>query len=112
MAIEVVLTIFEKSEAPITFEGGDGVGATFVLGSAVPHPHQLHLDSHSVHTSAEARAAGERHIRELQQRLAATGDRRTGIAFDARVARMTALARRSEPREFADAMWELASAKR
>jgi len=54
------------------------VGATFVLGSAVPHPYQLHLGAYSVHTSAEALAAGERHIRELKQRLDAIGDRRTG----------------------------------
>jgi len=72
------LAIFEKSEAPITVEGAEGAGATFVLGSAVPHPHPLHLGSYSVHTSAAALAAGERHIRELKQRLDATGDRRTG----------------------------------
>jgi len=72
------LVVFENSETPITFEAADGVGATFVLGSAVPHPYRLHLGSYSVHTSAEALAAGERHIRELQQRLEATGDRRTG----------------------------------
>jgi len=72
------LTIFEKGETPLTFEGADDVGATFVLGSAVPHPYQLHLGAYSVHTSAEALAAGERHIRELKQRLDAIGDRRTG----------------------------------
>ena len=72
------LAILEKSETPITFEGAEGVGATFVLGSAVPHRYQLHLGAYSVHTSAEALAAGERHIRELKQRLDATGDRRTG----------------------------------
>jgi len=72
------LAIFEKSETPLTFEGADGVGTTFVLGSAVPHPYQLHLGAYSVHTSAEALAAGERHIRELKQRLDATVNRRTG----------------------------------
>jgi redox-sensitive bicupin YhaK (pirin superfamily) len=70
------LAIFDNSEAPITLEGVAGIGATFVLGSAVPHPHPLHLGSYSVHTSAEALAAGERHIRELKQRLEASGDRR------------------------------------
>ena len=70
------LAIFEKSETPLTFEGADGVGATFVLGSAVPHSYQLHRGSYSVHTSPEALAAGERHIRALQQRLDAAGDRR------------------------------------
>ena len=52
--------IFEASEIPITFEGVEGTGATFVLGSAVPHPYELHLGAYSVHTSADALAAGER----------------------------------------------------
>lgn len=72
------LVTFEKSETPIAFEGADAAGATFVVGSAVPHPYQLHLGSYSVHTSAEALAAGERNIRALKQRLDATGDRTTG----------------------------------
>jgi redox-sensitive bicupin YhaK (pirin superfamily) len=71
------LAIFDNSEAPITLEGVAAIGATFVLGSAVPHPYPLHLGSYSVHTSNEALAAGERHIRELKQRLDASGDRRT-----------------------------------
>ena len=71
------LAIFEKSNTPLTFEGADGAGATFVLGSAVPHPYPLHLGAYSVHTSAEALAAGERHIRDLKQQLDAEGDRRT-----------------------------------
>jgi len=62
----------------MTFEGTEGAGATFVLGSAVPHPYALHLGSYSVHTSAAALAAGERHIRKLKQSLDATGDRRAG----------------------------------
>jgi redox-sensitive bicupin YhaK (pirin superfamily) len=70
------LAIFDNSEAPITLEGVARMDATFVLGSAVPHPYPLHLGSYSVHTSAEALAAGERHIRELKQRLDASGDRR------------------------------------
>ncbi len=71
------LANFDSSEAPITLEGVAGTGATFVLGSAVPHPHLLHLGAYSVHTSAEALATGERHIRELKQRLEASSDRRT-----------------------------------
>jgi redox-sensitive bicupin YhaK (pirin superfamily) len=71
------LAVFDNSEAPITIEGVVGTGATLVLGSAIPHPYPLHLGSYSVHTSAEALAAGERHIRELKQRLDAAGDRRT-----------------------------------
>lgn len=71
------LAIFERSDTPITLESTDGLPATFVLGSAVPHPYPLYLGAYSVHTSADALAAGERHIRELRQRLDATGDRRT-----------------------------------
>jgi len=69
------LAVFENSDAPITLESENG--ATFVLGSAVPHRYPLHLGSHSVHTSAETLAAAERKIRELKQRLDATGDRST-----------------------------------
>jgi redox-sensitive bicupin YhaK (pirin superfamily) len=72
------LAIFEKSDAPITFEGDANEGATFVLGSAVQHPYELFLGSYSVHTSAEALEQSERNIQELKQRLDATGDRRTG----------------------------------
>jgi hypothetical protein len=61
----------------MTFEGAGVDGATFVVGSAIPHAYPLHLGSYSVHTSAEALAAGERHIRSLKQQLDATGDRRT-----------------------------------
>jgi redox-sensitive bicupin YhaK (pirin superfamily) len=71
------LAIFDQSDAPIVFDGAAGIGATFVLGSAAPHPYPLHLGSYSVHTSAEALEAGERHIRELKQRLDVSGDRRT-----------------------------------
>jgi redox-sensitive bicupin YhaK (pirin superfamily) len=69
------LAIFEDGEEPVTFKAGDS-GATFVLGSAIPHPHELHLGHYSVHTSPEALAAGERRIAELGARLRAAGDRR------------------------------------
>jgi len=52
------LAMFEQSEMPIRFEGAVAVRPTFVLGSAVPHPYQLHLGSYSVHTSIQALAAG------------------------------------------------------
>jgi hypothetical protein len=71
------LVIFEPGEAAITVEGAEGTGATFVLGSAVPHPYELHLGAYSVHTSADALAAGEGNLRELKKRLDARGDRRT-----------------------------------
>jgi redox-sensitive bicupin YhaK (pirin superfamily) len=69
------LVIFEPGEVPITFEGAEGVGTTFVLGSAVPHPYELHLGAYSVHTSADALAAGERNLLELKKRLDARGRR-------------------------------------
>ena len=71
------LVIFEPGQIPITFEGAEGTGATFVLGSAVPYPYELHLGAYSVHTSADALAAGEQNLRELKKRLDAKGDRRT-----------------------------------
>src|SRR4051794_18556416 len=70
------LAIFDQSDAPITLEGSADLGATLVLGSAVPHPYPLHLGAYSVHTSAAALAAGERHIRDLKKRLDASGDLR------------------------------------
>lgn len=72
------MAIFEDGGDRISFEGATNNGATFVLGSAVPHPYPLHLGSYSVHTSAEALEIGEQHIRELKRSLDAAGDRRTG----------------------------------
>jgi redox-sensitive bicupin YhaK (pirin superfamily) len=43
--------------------------AEFVVGSAVPHAHDLVLGQYSVHTSAATLRAGEQRIREIQQRL-------------------------------------------
>ena len=71
------MAIFENGEAPISLQATGGEDAVFVLGSAVPHPHPLHLGSYSVHTSAEALAAGERRIAELGQKLKEAGDRQT-----------------------------------
>lgn len=70
------LAVFEPGEAPVTFEAS-GEGATFVLGSAVPHRHPLHLGRYSVHTSPEALAVGERHIVELRRLLDGAASRQT-----------------------------------
>lgn len=48
----------------VVFAAG-GEGATFVLGSAVPHPHDLVLGYYSVHTTREALDLGEARIEEL-----------------------------------------------
>lgn len=71
------LVIFEAGETPITLEATSEQDAAFVLGSAIPHPHPLHLGRYSVHTSATALAAGERRIIELGKKLKEAGDRRT-----------------------------------
>jgi redox-sensitive bicupin YhaK (pirin superfamily) len=72
------MAVFDRSEAPIALTATGGTDAIFVLGSAVPHPHELHLGYYSVHTSAEALERGERRIAELGAKLAEAGDRRTG----------------------------------
>ncbi|WP_324742983.1 pirin family protein [Tsuneonella sp. CC-YZS046] len=71
------MVIFEQAETPIALEAAGAGEAVFVLGSAVPHPHPLHLGYYSVHTSAQALAAGESRIAELGRKLQEAGDRRT-----------------------------------
>jgi len=73
------MVIFEQSEVPIALQASGDADAVFVLGSAVPHPFPLHLGNYSVHTSAEALAAGERRIAELGRKLREMGDRRTTV---------------------------------
>jgi hypothetical protein len=71
------MAVFAPSEDRIILSAmGDG-DAIFVLGSAVPHPHDLYLGYYSVHTSAEALAHGESRIAELGRALAEAGDRQT-----------------------------------
>ena len=71
------MAVFDSSEAPIRLTALGKTETVFVLGSAKPHPHDLHLGYYSVHTAAEALARGERRIGELGQLLAGAGDRRT-----------------------------------
>ncbi|WP_200954494.1 pirin family protein [Rhizobacter sp. Root1221] len=71
------MVLFEHGEEAIALQAGAGEDAVFVLGSAVPHPHPLHLGHYSVHTSAAALVEGERRIAELGRQLRAMGDRRT-----------------------------------
>ncbi len=70
------IAILEDGTKPIIVAAGPE-GATFVVGSSVPHDHPLHLGYYSVHTSAEALALGEARIAELGERLQQAGDRRT-----------------------------------
>ena len=72
------MAVFENGQAAIALSNAGTEDAVFVLGSAVPHLHELHLGNYSVHTSAEALETGERRIAELHEKLLAAGDRRTG----------------------------------
>jgi redox-sensitive bicupin YhaK (pirin superfamily) len=65
------LAVFDASEAPIEFvAAGD---TSFVLGSAIPHPHDLVLGYYSVHTNADALRRGEAEIQRIGERLRAEG---------------------------------------
>jgi redox-sensitive bicupin YhaK (pirin superfamily) len=61
------LIAFEPSNEPIDFHAL--VDTEFVLGSGVPHPHELVLGYYSVHTSPKTLIAGERRIDEIRARL-------------------------------------------
>ena len=65
------LAVFEESDAAIELQAkGD---TSFVLGSAIKHPHPLVLGYYSVHTSEAALAQGEAEINRIGQRLRAEG---------------------------------------
>lgn len=70
--------VLDEAEAAVTLTAGAGGDAIFVLGSAVPNDHPLHLGDYSVHTTAEALAHGEEQIAALRRKLLAAGPRRTG----------------------------------
>jgi redox-sensitive bicupin YhaK (pirin superfamily) len=65
------LAVFAQGNEPVEFIAE--AETEFVLGSAVPHPHDLVTGRYSVHTSQEALAQGERRIRELHQDLVQAG---------------------------------------
>jgi redox-sensitive bicupin YhaK (pirin superfamily) len=71
------MVVFEQGEGSISVQASSDGEAVFILGSAVPHPHPLHLGHYSVHTNAEALALGENRISELGRKLKEVGDRRT-----------------------------------
>ncbi len=68
-----------QGELAIFAPGGGAVeflaeaDAEFMLGSAVPHPHDLMLGYYSVHTSADALVRGERRIDEIRTELVRQG---------------------------------------
>jgi redox-sensitive bicupin YhaK (pirin superfamily) len=65
------LIAFRPSSAAIEFEAQSD--AEFVLGSAVPHGHDLVLGSHSVHTRTEALREAQARISAIQTRLIQQG---------------------------------------
>jgi redox-sensitive bicupin YhaK (pirin superfamily) len=65
------LAVFEESGDAIDLQAeGD---TSFVLGSAIKHPHPLVLGYYSVHTSRETLNQGEAEINRIGQRLRAEG---------------------------------------
>jgi redox-sensitive bicupin YhaK (pirin superfamily) len=65
------LAIFEPSNGAIDVHAE--ADTEFVLGSSLPHPYDLVLGSHSVHTSPTALQAAEQRIREIKHRLQSEG---------------------------------------
>lgn len=61
------LAAFASSNQAVEFEAL--TDSEFVLGSAVPHEHDLVTGYYSVHTSAEALRDGEAHILSIRNRL-------------------------------------------
>lgn len=70
------MLVFDQSQQAITLEASPSSEAIFVIGSAAPHPHNLHLGNYSVHTSADSLARGEANIERLRGLLLKAGDRR------------------------------------
>lgn len=69
------LVAFEPSGQAVDFAAQGET--SFVLGSAVPHPHDLVIGSYSVHTSREALTQGEAEIRRIGMRLRQQANQRT-----------------------------------
>ena len=65
------LAAFEQSSGAVEFEAR--TDAEFVLGSAVPHNHDLVLGSHSVHTTRAALRTAQAHISALRTQLVKEG---------------------------------------
>ena len=65
------MAVFESSNQAVVFEARSD--AEFVLGSSVPHPHDLVLGYYSVHTSPDALRQGEARISRIHERLVAAG---------------------------------------
>ncbi len=67
------MVVFEEGSDAITLTAGDDRDAVFVIGAAVPHPHDLVTGYYSVHTSEAALEAGEANIASIGQRMRQSG---------------------------------------
>jgi hypothetical protein len=65
------LAAFEPSTEAVEFEAQ--TDAEFVLGSALPHKHDLVLGSHSVHTTPAALRDAQTHLSAIRTRLVQEG---------------------------------------
>jgi redox-sensitive bicupin YhaK (pirin superfamily) len=65
------LALFEPSNGAIDFHAE--ADTEFVLGSSLPHPYDLVLGSHSVHTSPAALQAAEQRISGIKRQLQSEG---------------------------------------
>ena len=65
------MIVFEPGETGVDFIADED--SEFVIGSAVPHDHDLVLGYYSVHTSAAALRAGEARIQEIRRDLIRDG---------------------------------------
>jgi redox-sensitive bicupin YhaK (pirin superfamily) len=63
------MVVLDDSDGAIELRSTGTVPAKLVLGTAVPHPHDLHLGYYSVHTSQSSLAEGEAHIETLRHKL-------------------------------------------
>jgi hypothetical protein len=71
------LAVFDESDAAIdVIANGD---TSFVLGSAIKHPHDLVTGYYSVHTNRNALARGEAEIRRIGAELRTSGRLRQPI---------------------------------
>lgn len=64
---EKQLVVFKSGETPVQFSADDSVG--FVIGSAIPHQHELVMGSYSVHTSAQSLKQGVAEIKRIRASL-------------------------------------------
>ena len=64
---EKQLVVFEKGETPIDFVANEAV--SFVIGSAVPHDHEMVMGPYSIHTSRQALKQGLDEIRRIGESL-------------------------------------------